>query len=256
MATVAEILVALPFPAEEHVKTLRVHGRRRRRRSLPLRGSDRLQFGRLARALGVAGTGSCQLPPERVREELGLEPGGVCPLVDRDDVTVRLSNRRVLDAAARCSAAPAETTPRSSSRPRIWCGEPGDGDRARGGRVERRRRRLSAVPQLAFDDTRRSAATRSVPLILGRDSSEGRPRIGRRSAHELAAARHRVLFGPTTRCPTWRPAGERPCIRIPTIALLALRREGGVHRPGDAADLEPHAGRHGLAGRRPPRVPH
>ena len=95
VATVAEILHALPFPAEEHVKTLAftadggvvLAG---------LRGSDRLQFGKLARALGVARDRIEPLAPERVREELELEPGGVCPLVDHPGVTV-LIDRRTLD---------------------------------------------------------------------------------------------------------------------------------------------------------------
>jgi Cys-tRNA(Pro)/Cys-tRNA(Cys) deacylase len=95
VATVAEIVVALPFPAEEHVKTLAFTADGAVVLAA-LRGSDRLQFGRLARALGVRRDRIAPLGPERVREELGLEPGGVCPLVDRDDVTV-LVDRRVLD---------------------------------------------------------------------------------------------------------------------------------------------------------------
>jgi len=95
VATVAEILAALPFPAEEHVKTLAFTADG----SVVLaavRGSDRLQFGRLARALGVGRDRIAPLSPEGVREELGLEPGGVCPLVDRDGVTV-VVDRRVLE---------------------------------------------------------------------------------------------------------------------------------------------------------------
>ena len=95
VATVADILDALPFPAQEHVKTLAFTAEGRVVLAA-LRGSDRLQFGRLARALGVGRDRISPLAPERVREELGLEPGGVCPLVDRDDVTV-LFDRRVLD---------------------------------------------------------------------------------------------------------------------------------------------------------------
>jgi Cys-tRNA(Pro)/Cys-tRNA(Cys) deacylase len=95
VATVAEILEALPFPAEQHVKTLafEVDGRVA---LAALRGSDRLQFGRLARALGVARDRLSPLSRERVLAELGLEPGGVCPLVDRTDVAV-VVDRAVLD---------------------------------------------------------------------------------------------------------------------------------------------------------------
>ena len=95
VATVAEIVAALPFPAEQHVKTLALSADGHIALAA-LRGSDRLQFGRLARALGVARDRITTLPPDQVRAELGLEPGGVCPLVDRDDVAV-LVDRRVLD---------------------------------------------------------------------------------------------------------------------------------------------------------------
>jgi Cys-tRNA(Pro)/Cys-tRNA(Cys) deacylase len=95
VATVAEILEALPFPAEEHVKTLAfdVEGRVA---LAAVRGGDRIQYGKLARALGVARDRIAALPPERVRSELGLEPGGVCPLVDEPGVVV-VVDRRVLD---------------------------------------------------------------------------------------------------------------------------------------------------------------
>ena len=137
VATVAEILDALPFPAEEHVKTLAFTAEGRVVLAA-LRGSDRLQFGRLARALGVGRDRISPLAPERVREELGLEPGGVCPLVDRDDVTV-LFDRRVLDLP-RAFCGSGATTPRSSSHPRIsWrrAARPSQSSPRRGaGRVE------------------------------------------------------------------------------------------------------------------------
>lgn len=95
VATVAEILEAMPYPAERHVKTLAfdadgviaLAG---------LRGSDRIAYGKLARALGAPRDKITPLSPERVREELGLEPGGVCLLVDRDDVR-RVVDERVLE---------------------------------------------------------------------------------------------------------------------------------------------------------------
>jgi Cys-tRNA(Pro)/Cys-tRNA(Cys) deacylase len=95
VATVAEILVALPFPAEEHVKTL-VFDADGRVALAALRGSDRLRYGPLARALGVPRDKLVALPPDRVRAELGLEPGGVCPLVDDPGVVV-VVDRQVLD---------------------------------------------------------------------------------------------------------------------------------------------------------------
>jgi Cys-tRNA(Pro)/Cys-tRNA(Cys) deacylase len=116
VATVAEILEALPFPADEHVKTL-AFDTGDGIALAALRGGDRLQYGKLARALGVARDRLTPLSPERVRDELGLEPGGVCPLVDHDDVTVVLDSRvleleRVFCGAGRNDAtlelAPAE----------------------------------------------------------------------------------------------------------------------------------------------------
>ncbi len=95
VATVAEIVEALPFPAEQHVKTLAFDVGDGIALAA-LRGSDRLQYGKLARALGIRRDRLAPLAPERVREELGLEPGGVCPLVDRDDVPV-LVDVRVLE---------------------------------------------------------------------------------------------------------------------------------------------------------------
>jgi Cys-tRNA(Pro)/Cys-tRNA(Cys) deacylase len=95
VATVAEIVEALPFPAGEHVKTLAVAADGRIALAA-LRGDDRLQFGKLARALGVARGRIEPLPADRVRDELSLEPGGVCPLVDRGDVAV-LVDARVLE---------------------------------------------------------------------------------------------------------------------------------------------------------------
>ena len=87
VATVAEIVEALPFPAEEHVKTLAFDADGRIVLAA-LRGSDRLAYGALARAAGVPRDRVRPLPPDRVREELGLEPGGVCPLADGVTVLV------------------------------------------------------------------------------------------------------------------------------------------------------------------------
>jgi Cys-tRNA(Pro)/Cys-tRNA(Cys) deacylase len=92
VATVAEILEALPFPADQHVKTLAVEAGGRIA-LVALRGGDRLRFGLLARALGVPRDRIAPLPADLVRGELGLEPGGVCPLVDREDVAVLVDER-------------------------------------------------------------------------------------------------------------------------------------------------------------------
>jgi Cys-tRNA(Pro)/Cys-tRNA(Cys) deacylase len=124
VATVAEILDALPFPAEQHVKTL-AFAADGQLVLAALRGSDRLQFGRLARAVGVARDRITPLPPERVEAELRLQPGGVCPISDAA-ATVVVDDRVV-------------------SLPRAFCGSgrndatlelaPADLVRASGGRV-------------------------------------------------------------------------------------------------------------------------
>lgn len=95
VASVAEIVEALPFPASQHVKTLAVVADGGIALAA-LRGDDRIHFGKLARALGVGRDRIRPLPAALVRAELGLEPGGVCPLVDRADVTV-LVDTRVLE---------------------------------------------------------------------------------------------------------------------------------------------------------------
>jgi Cys-tRNA(Pro)/Cys-tRNA(Cys) deacylase len=87
VATVAEIVAALPFPADEHVKTLAFDADGAIVLAA-LRASDRLAYGALARAAGVPRDRLRALPPERVREDLALEPGGVCPLVDGVTVLV------------------------------------------------------------------------------------------------------------------------------------------------------------------------
>ena len=109
VATVAEILAVLPFPAEEHVKTLALTADGGVLLAA-LRGSDRLQFGRLARALGASRDRIAPLPPDRVRAELGFEPGGVCPLVDRDDVPVLLDHRVLELQRAFCGSGRADAT--------------------------------------------------------------------------------------------------------------------------------------------------
>ncbi len=103
VATVAEILEALPFPADEHVKTL-AFDTGNGIALAALRGGDRLQFGKLARALGVGRDRLTPLTPNRVREELGLEPGGVCPLVARDDVVVLVDCRVLVLPRAFCGS--------------------------------------------------------------------------------------------------------------------------------------------------------
>jgi len=87
VATVAEIVEVLPFPADEHVKTLAFDADGRVVLAA-LRGSDRLAYGALARAAGVPRDRLRPLPAERIREELALEPGGVCPLADGVTVLV------------------------------------------------------------------------------------------------------------------------------------------------------------------------
>jgi Cys-tRNA(Pro)/Cys-tRNA(Cys) deacylase len=106
VATVAEILVALPFPAEHHVKTLAFAadgGADGQVVLAALRGCDRLQFGRLARAIGVGRDRIAPLPPERVEAELGLQPGGVCPICDAE-VTVVVDNRVLALPRAFCGS--------------------------------------------------------------------------------------------------------------------------------------------------------
>src|SRR5262249_26917909 len=109
VATVAEILEALPFPAAEHVKTLAFEADGRIALAA-LRGSDRLQFGRLARALSIARDRVSPPPPEPGRAELGLEPGGVGPLLARDDVVVLVDRRVLVLPRAFCGSGRSDAT--------------------------------------------------------------------------------------------------------------------------------------------------
>jgi Cys-tRNA(Pro)/Cys-tRNA(Cys) deacylase len=109
VATHAEILVALPFPAEEHVKTLAFEADGRVALAV-LRGSDRLRFGPFARAVGVGRDRLAPLSADQVRSELGLEPGGVCPVVDRDDVVVVADVRVPALARAFCGSGRSDAT--------------------------------------------------------------------------------------------------------------------------------------------------
>jgi Cys-tRNA(Pro)/Cys-tRNA(Cys) deacylase len=109
VSSVAEILEALPFPLEEHVKTLAFDAEGRLALAA-VRGADRIHYGKLARALGVARDRIAPLSPDRVRAELGLEPGGVCPLVDDPHIAV-LVDRRVLELPrAFCGSGRNDTT--------------------------------------------------------------------------------------------------------------------------------------------------
>lgn len=109
VATVAEIVEALPFPAEQHVKTLAFDADGRVA-LVGLRGSDRLRYGPLARALGVPRDRISPLDPEQVRSELSLEPGGVCPLVDSADVAVVLDHRVLDREVVLCGSGRADAT--------------------------------------------------------------------------------------------------------------------------------------------------
>jgi Cys-tRNA(Pro)/Cys-tRNA(Cys) deacylase len=109
VSTVAEILEALPFPADEHVKTLAFDAGGRIALA-GVRGGDRIQYGKLARALGVARDRIAPLPADRVRDELGLEPGGVCPIVRRDDVEVLVDPRVLALGRVFCGSGRADAT--------------------------------------------------------------------------------------------------------------------------------------------------
>ena len=80
----------LPFPAEAMLKTIVFRKRDGSWLLVALRGRDKLDFGKIARAAGVGRDSLSQPPPHEVESELGFQVGGVCPIALRDDVAILL----------------------------------------------------------------------------------------------------------------------------------------------------------------------
>jgi Cys-tRNA(Pro)/Cys-tRNA(Cys) deacylase len=80
----------LPFPAEQMLKTLVLKKKTGGWLLVAVRGQDKLDFGKIARAAGVGRDSLIQPNAAEVEGELGFQVGGVCPVALRDDVEIIL----------------------------------------------------------------------------------------------------------------------------------------------------------------------
>jgi Cys-tRNA(Pro)/Cys-tRNA(Cys) deacylase len=78
----------LSFDVARIVKTVAFHNRNGGLVLAALLGSRRVVYPRLAALVGVNRRDLAPLSPEEVRELLGVEPGSVSPVSQRDDVAV------------------------------------------------------------------------------------------------------------------------------------------------------------------------
>ena len=78
----------LPFDLARIVKTVAFRTRNNGLVRAVLRAASRVDYPRLAALVGVNRRDLFPLSPEEVREFLGVEPGSVSPVPQRDDVAV------------------------------------------------------------------------------------------------------------------------------------------------------------------------
>ncbi|MDD2734912.1 MAG: YbaK/EbsC family protein [Desulfuromonadaceae bacterium] len=88
MKSMADAEQHLPFNVARIVKTLAFHARSGALILAALRGTDRVDYPRLAALAGVNRRDLAPLAPDEVWELLGVEPGSVSPLPLREDATV------------------------------------------------------------------------------------------------------------------------------------------------------------------------
>ncbi|UFS68811.1 YbaK/EbsC family protein [Geomonas sp. RF6] len=90
--TVDDAAEQLSFDVSRIVKTVAFRTRDGRIVLAALRGTRRVNYPRLAALLGINRRDLAPLSPEEVREILGVEPGGVSPLLAGDNTTVLLDS--------------------------------------------------------------------------------------------------------------------------------------------------------------------
>jgi Cys-tRNA(Pro)/Cys-tRNA(Cys) deacylase len=78
--TVAEIVQMLPFPRERFLKTVAFRVKSGPWILATCRGEDRVDYRKLAQAVGVRRADLVRPPPEEVEQALSYAIGGVCPI--------------------------------------------------------------------------------------------------------------------------------------------------------------------------------
>ncbi|MCP5101680.1 MAG: YbaK/EbsC family protein [Chloroflexi bacterium] len=91
--TVQEVEEMLPGFVDKMVKTIAFKKRDGRYVLVGLHGYDRIDYRKLALALGVNRRDIHSLSPQEVEADLGFEIGGVAPFALRDDITLLLDER-------------------------------------------------------------------------------------------------------------------------------------------------------------------
>lgn len=86
ITTVQDVEEKLPFLVDKMLKTIAFKMRNGRYVLTGLRGHDRLDYRKLAQALGTNRRNVTSLSPTAVEAELGFEVGGVGPFALREDV--------------------------------------------------------------------------------------------------------------------------------------------------------------------------
>lgn len=90
--TVAEIVQALPFPRERFLKAVAFRIKHGPWILATCRGDERVDYRKLAEAVGVKRAELMRPAPEEVEQALGYAIGGVCPIPPNDET------RTIVDA--------------------------------------------------------------------------------------------------------------------------------------------------------------
>lgn len=91
--TVAEVEAKLPFLLDKMLKTIAFRLKDGRFILAGLRGHDRIDYRKLAAALGINRRAVASMSPQAIEAELGFEVGGVGPFALQPDVMVLLDEQ-------------------------------------------------------------------------------------------------------------------------------------------------------------------
>ena len=100
--TVADAEKRLPFPKERFLKTVAFKLKRRGWILAALRGEDRVDYRKLAAAVGVKRSEINSMSPREVQEVLGMESGTVGPIPTNDETLVIFDSKVSRDDGLFC----------------------------------------------------------------------------------------------------------------------------------------------------------